>query len=77
MKDELLKTLIECIDLKKLANGIVDNVIEEAIKKVVADSANTIDDMAVAALWPLIEVEVKKLIEDKLDLAKLLKLDAE
>jgi hypothetical protein len=75
MKKELMKTLVECIDLKKLANGIVDDVIEEALKKVVADSANTVDDMAVAALWPLVEIEVKKLIEEKLDLSKLLKLE--
>ena len=75
MKDELLKLLLESIDLKKLANGIVDNVIEESLKKVVADSSNTFDDSAMLMLWPLVEKEVKKLIEEKLDLAKLLKIE--
>jgi hypothetical protein len=77
MKDALIKTLLESIDLKKLANGVVDNVIEEALKKVVADTSNPIDDMVMTSLWPLLEVEVKKLIEEHLDLAKILKLDAE
>ena len=31
--------------------------------------------MAMGALWPVLEVEVKKLVEEKLDLAKILKLD--
>ncbi len=72
MKDKLLKILVQSIDLKGLANALVDEVIEESLKKVVADSANTFDDMALAALWPMLESEVKKLIEDKLDLEKIL-----
>lgn len=75
MKKELLEVLVKSVDLKKLANGIIDEVIEEALKKVVADSKNTFDDMAMGALWPVLEVEVKKLVEEKLDLAKILKLD--
>lgn len=75
MKKELIKALVESIDLKSLANAIVDNVIEEALKKVVADSANTIDDIVMASLWPLLEKEVKQMIEEKLDIAKILKLD--
>lgn len=77
MKNELIKLLLESIDLKKLANGVVDNVVEEALKKVVADSSNPIDDMVMASLWPVLEIELKKLIEEHLDLSKILKLDAE
>lgn len=76
-KEKLLKLVAESVDLKKLATGIIDEVIEEALKKVVADSSNTIDDMVMAALWPLLEKEVKELVEEKLDLTKLLKLDEE
>jgi hypothetical protein len=72
MKEKLLKVAVESIDLKKLANGIIDEVIEEALKKVVADSENTFDDMAMGALWPVLEKEVKELIEEKLDMGKLL-----
>jgi len=75
MKEALLKTLVESINLKALANGIIDNVIEESLKKVVADSANPFDDMAMASLWPVLELEVKKMIEEKLDLTKILKLE--
>ena len=77
MKKELLSILVESVDLKKLANGVLDNVIEEALKKVVADTTNPFDDMAMASLWPVLEAEVKKMIEEKLDLSKILGLDAE
>lgn len=75
MKEKVLKVLAQSIDLKGLANGLIDEVIEEALKKVVADSSNTFDDMAMAALWPVLEKEVKKMVEEKLDLANILKLD--
>lgn len=77
MKEELLKVLVKSIDLKVMANGIVDEVLEEALKEVVADTTNQIDDMVMATLWPVFEREVKKLIEKKLDLEKLLKLNEE
>lgn len=72
MKKEALKLVAESIDLKKLASGILEQVVEEAIKKAVAKSATPLDDMAVAALWPVVEKELKELIEEKLDLKKLL-----
>ena len=77
MKEKLLKVLVKSIDLKELANGIIDEVIEEALKKAVADSSNAYDDMAYAALWPVMEKEAKKLIEEKLDLEELLGLKSE
>lgn len=75
MKEELLKILINNINLKGIATDLIDNVIEEALKKVVADTATTFDDMAMAALYPVLEVEIKKLIEEHLDLATLLKVE--
>ena len=72
MKTELLKLLVENINLKGLANGIIDEVIEVALKKVVADSSNPIDDVVMASLWPLLEKELKKLIDENLDLAAIL-----
>jgi len=64
--------LIASIDLKGLANGLVDEVLEEALKKIVADSSNTVDDMLMAAIYPVLEAELKKVIEAKLDLEKIL-----
>lgn len=75
MDKKLLLLLAQSIDLKKLANGIIDEVIEESLKKVVADSKNTFDDAAMAIVWPLLEVEVKRLVEEKLDLMTLLNLE--
>ena len=75
MKEALLKALVESIDLKKLANAIVDEVIQASLEKVVKDSSNTIDDTLMPLIWPLLEKEVKEEIEDKLDLTKLLGLD--
>lgn len=75
MKEKLLKVLLASIDLKALANGIVDEVIQEALEKVVKDSANTIDDTLMPLIWPLLEKEVKKLIDENLDLSKLLGMD--
>lgn len=75
MKKELLNVLVKSIDLKVMANGLLDEVLEEALKKVVADTSNPIDDMVMATLWPVLEKEVKALIEEKLDLEKLLKLN--
>lgn len=54
------KKALECIDLEKLSNIIVEDVIFASLKKVVDDSANKFDDAAYAMLAPLIEVEAKK-----------------
>lgn len=72
MKDELIKVVASSIDLKKLAYGLVDEVAEEALKKVVADSSNPFDDMLMASVYPVLEKELKKLIDEKLDLGKIL-----
>ena len=72
MNEKLKKILIASIDLKGLANGLVDEVLEEALKKIVADSSNTVDDMLMAAIYPVLEAELKKVIEAKLDLEKML-----
>lgn len=72
MSDKLKKLAVASFDLKGFATGLVDEVIEEALKKVVTDSSNTIDDALFPILWPLLEEEAKKLIEEKLDLGDIL-----
>jgi hypothetical protein len=68
IKKPLLDAVVNSIDLKKLASAIFDNVVEEALKEVVANSETQFDDMAMAALWPHFEKAAKALIEKKLDL---------
>lgn len=75
MKDQIIKILLESVDLKKLACGVVDEIVEESLRRAVAKSDNKIDDAVMAALWPVIEREIKELINDKLDLAKILSND--
>ena len=77
IKNDALEVLAESIDLEKLASGLATKVVSKALDKVVADSENTFDDMAKAALWPVLEKEVNELIEKHLDLRKILGLDDE
>lgn len=62
MKDKIIKVLLESIDLNKLADGLLDDIVKEALDKIVADSANTFDDAAMAMLYPLLSSELKKLV---------------
>jgi hypothetical protein len=66
MKVDVKKLLLDSIDLEKLAFGLIDDVIEVALKEAVAKSATPIDDSVVAILYPIIEVEVKKLVSAKI-----------
>lgn len=73
MKDKLLKILLDNVNAKGMAFDIIDEVLEEALKKVVADSSNKLDDMLMASIYPILEKEMKELIGEKFD--ELLKKD--
>lgn len=62
MKDKLLALLLASVDLNKLASGILDEVLEPALKSVVEKSENKIDDAVIAMLYPILEKELKELI---------------
>lgn len=62
MKNQILKLVLESIDFDKLAVGLIDNVLDEALQKVVDDSANPFDNAAKAYLYPLISEQLKTLI---------------
>lgn len=55
------------IDLKGLSHGLIDEVLEPALKEVVADTTNTFDDMAMAMIYPTLEAKIKELVDAKLD----------
>jgi hypothetical protein len=55
------------VDLKKLAHGLIDDALEPALKQVVADTKNPFDDMLMAAVYPTLEVALKKLIDKKVE----------
>jgi len=70
MKENLLKLALDSIDLSKLACGILDEVLEPALKQVVEKSDNKIDDAVMAMLYPILKKELKKIIEEKIALLK-------
>lgn len=65
---ELGKKALACIDLEKLSDVLIEDVIFASLKKVVDDSENKFDDAAYAMLAPLLRAEAKsqlnKLIAD-------------
>lgn len=77
MKDELFKALVKHLDLKGLAKEVIGEVAEKALKKVVEDSENTIDNAIFPLLWPLFEKEAFDFIDEKLDLGDILGLPSE
>lgn len=60
------KAVVIKIDLKGLSHGLIDEVLEPALKEVVADTANTFDDMAMAAIYPTLEAKLKEIMDKKL-----------
>lgn len=59
-KELLLALLKKHVNAPGLINDIIDEVVEKAIDKFIADSSNPYDDMLKAAIWPVIEKEVKE-----------------
>lgn len=71
-KKELKKILKANINLAGLISDSIDGIVEPALKKVVADSPNKIDDIIMAALYQPLENELKKQIVANLDWDKII-----
>jgi hypothetical protein len=63
-KEKLTELIETNFNLQGFADGIIDEVLEPALRKVVEDSKNPFDDMAFAAVYPVLEVELKKQIAE-------------
>ena len=59
---DVKKILLDCIDLEKLAAELIELGLEPALKKVVADSSNLVDDAILAMVYPPLKLELHKLI---------------
>lgn len=59
---DVKKVLLDCIDLEKLAAELIELGLEPALKKVVADSSNLVDDAIFAMVYPPLKLELHKLI---------------
>lgn len=65
---DILKELAKNnFNFKGFADGVIDGILEPALDNLVASTENTFDDMAKAALYPLLEAELKKLIHKGID----------
>ena len=69
MSKELIQKALDCVvvkvDLVKLGDVVIDDVIEKALDKLVADSSNPFDNAAKQMLWPLLEKEAKNILAEK------------
>jgi len=67
IKYKLLDIVNKRVDVAGIAEDVVEQILEEALKKVVADSSNKLDDMLMASIYPLLKVEMIKLIRSMVD----------
>ena len=56
------KELLSCVDLSKLSDVIVDQIVVAEINKIVADSSNKFDDAAAGLLLPILVPQLKAVI---------------
>lgn len=66
MKQELLKLLVESIDLEKLAIGLIEQIGEEALKEAAKKSPTPIDDAVLALILPAINPAIEELVKKKI-----------
>ena len=66
VKDELVQILISNVNLKGIAFDLIDGVAEEALRNIVESSENKWDDALMTSIYPVLEKELKRLIEEKL-----------
>lgn len=66
-KKKFVDIVLKNVNLPGLLFDTIDEVLEPALDKIVADSKNPFDDMAKASLYPLLEKELKELAQKKYD----------
>lgn len=77
MKKRFFKLIVKYVNIKGLLKDLVKEELDELLSKAVASTKTPFDDMAKASLWPVIEEEADKLIEEKVDLEKIFGLKEE
>lgn len=56
------KILLDSVDVEKLVSSLIVEGLEPALKKLVADSSNPIDDAVFAMVYPPLKLELQKLV---------------
>lgn len=67
MDDKFKKIIKDNINLKGFAYSLIDEVLEPALKQLVLDSKSPIDDAMVGLIYPVLELEIKKKVDEFLD----------
>jgi len=67
MKDQLIALLLKNVNVSGIFVGLIDELRNDALLKVVDDTANPIDDTMMAVLYPVLSIEIKELVLKKLD----------
>jgi len=62
---DVKKVVLDSIDFEKLVTGLLVEGLEPALKKVVEDSSNPVDNAIFAMVYPPLKEEIKKLILEK------------
>ena len=63
-KDKLIAIALKNLNVGGFALDLLDQVLKPALDKMVADSENPYDDMLVAALYPVLDKEIKEKIAE-------------
>lgn len=74
-KKKLLEVVAKNLNVPGLLADVLDEVLQPVLEAFVADSSNVYDDMLVAALYPVLETQLKEKAEELF--AKLLSGDEE
>ena len=66
-KAKVMAILAKNLNLSGLMADVLDEILEPILEEFVADSANPYDDMLLAAIYPVLEKELKAKIVEVLD----------
>ncbi len=64
---KILALVHKNINIPGLLGDVIDQILEPALKKVVESSENKLDDIAMAAIYPVLEKELKEQIQKLFD----------
>ena len=65
-KAKMMEVVKKNIDLAGLVNDTIDEILEPVLQGFVADSSNPYDDLLLAAIYPVLERELKDKVEELL-----------